>query len=176
MPRRARRTLGDGIFHVTARGVAREPIFRDGIDFADFERHLFRVRDYSAWTLHAYCLLPNHYHLVIETSQSRLSTGMQRLNGRYAQRFNQRYDRVGHVFQNRFSSYLVESDEHYGRALAYVSSNPVEAGLCESSDDWPWRGGPSDSDSSQGLSLRHGPGARVTRRGHDGLTAGCSPS
>jgi putative transposase len=146
MPRVPRSALPDGIFHVTARGNAREVIFRDGIDFADFERQLFRVRDVFAWTLHAYCLLPNHYHLIVEASRPDLSSGMQRLNGRYAQRFNERYERVGHVFQNRFKSFVIESEEHFERALAYVSANPVEAGLCECSDDWPWRAGPSDSD------------------------------
>jgi putative transposase len=146
MPRVARSALPDGMFHVTARGVAREPIFRDGIDYADFERQLFRVRDDYAWTLHAYCLLPNHYHLVIEAMRRDLSTGMQKLNGRYAQRFNRRYDRVGHVFQNRFSSYVIESEGHFLRALAYVRANPVEAGLCENVDDWPWSGGSSDAD------------------------------
>jgi putative transposase len=144
MPRIARNTLPDGIFHVTGRGVARDSIFRDGIDYADFERHLLRVRDLYEWTLHAYCLLPNHYHLIVETTQRDLSIGMQKLNGRYAQRFNQRYDRVGHVFQNRFSSYVIESEEHFERALAYVAANPIEAGLCERIEDWPWMTGPRD--------------------------------
>lgn len=132
------------MFHVTGRGVAREAVFRDGIDYADFERQLLKVRDEFDWTLHAYCLLPNHYHLIVETSRSDLSSGMQRLNGRYAQRFNQRYDRVGHVFQNRFKSYVIDTEEHYERAVAYVLANPVEAGLCERSEDWPWTTGPRD--------------------------------
>ena len=144
MPRVARRDLPDGMFHVTGRGVAREAVFRDGIDYADFERQLLKVRDEFEWTLHAYCLLPNHYHLIVETSRSDLSSGMQRLNGRYAQRFNQRYDRVGHVFQNRFKSYVIDSEEHYERAVAYVLANPVEAGLCKRSEDWPWMTGPGD--------------------------------
>jgi len=146
MPRVARSALPDGMFHVTARGVAREPIFRDGIDFADFERQLFTVREMYSWMLHAYCLLPNHYHLIVEAKRRDLSDGMQKLNGRYAKRFNERYDRVGHVFQNRFSSYVIESEEHFIRALAYVRANPVEAGLCENVDDWLWSAGPSDSD------------------------------
>jgi putative transposase len=144
MPRVARRDLPDGLFHVTGRGVAREAVFRDGIDYADFERQLLRVRDEFDWKLHAYCLLPNHYHLIVETSRSDLSSGMQRLNGRYAQRFNQRYDRVGHVFQNRFKSYVIDTEEYYERAVAYVLANPVEAGLCESIEDWPWTTGPRD--------------------------------
>ncbi len=144
MPRVPRRDLPDGTFHVTGRGVGREAVFRDGIDYADFERQLLRVRDEFQWTLHAYCLLPNHYHLIVETSRSDLSSGMQRLNGRYAQRFNQRYDRVGHVFQNRFKSFVIDSEEHYERAVAYVLANPVEAGLCEQIEDWPWTTGPRD--------------------------------
>jgi REP element-mobilizing transposase RayT len=162
MPRVARNTLPDGLFHVTGRGVARATIFRDGIDYAEFERQMFTVRDEYEWTLHAYCLLPNHYHLIVETSQRDLSAGMQRLNGRYAQRFNRRYDRVGHVFQNRFSSYVIESEDHFERALAYVNANAVQAGLCERVEDWPWIGGPSDLDVSQGLSLGH-----VLRAGGD---------
>ena len=146
MARTARSSLPDGIFHVTARGNAREVIFRDGIDYADFERELYRVRDEFLWTLHAYCLLPNHYHLVVGARREDLSTGMQRLNGRYAQWFNGRYERVGHVFQNRFKSYVVETEEHFERALAYVSLNRVKAGLCGTPLEWPWRGGPSDSD------------------------------
>jgi REP-associated tyrosine transposase len=126
------------MFHVTARGVARGEIFLDGIDYAEFERQLLKVRDEYWWTLHAYCLLPNHYHLIVETKRDDLTAGMHKLNGHYAQRFNRRYDRVGHVFQNRFSSYVIASDEHFRRALAYVRANPVEAGLCSSIGEWPW--------------------------------------
>lgn len=146
MPRLARAALPDGLFHVTGRGVARASIFCDEFDYAYFQMALLRVEERFAWTLHAYCLLPNHYHLIVETARADLSTGMQQLNGRYAQRFNKRYDRVGHVFQNRFSSYVIESEEHLEHALAYVGANPVEAGLCERIADWPWAHGPFDSD------------------------------
>jgi putative transposase len=144
VPRVARSQLPDGLFHVTARGVARAAIFLDGIDYAEFERQLLYVRDEYFWVLHAYCLLPNHYHLVVETKRAELTGGMHKLNGRYAQRFNRRYDRVGHVFQNRFSSYVIESDEHFLRALEYVHANPVKAGLCSDADTWPWSSGRSD--------------------------------
>jgi len=144
VPRLARNKLPDGVFHVTARGVARNTIFRDDLDYADVKQQLLRVREAYGWTLHAYCLLPNHYHLIVEAKQRDLSIGMQRLNGRYAQRFNQRYDRVGHVFQNRFGSYVIETEEHFARALAYVAANPVEAGLCKRIEDWPWGAGLRD--------------------------------
>jgi putative transposase len=148
VPRLARNELPDGFFHITVRGVARGAIFRDELDYADFRDHLLRVGQLYGWTIHAYCLMPNHYHLVIETTQADLSRGMHRLNGRYAQRFNQRYDRVGHVFQNRFNSYVIESEQYLERALAYVRANPVEAGLCARDSDWPWVGGVSDRDVS----------------------------
>jgi REP element-mobilizing transposase RayT len=151
--------LPDGVFHVTGRGVARAAIFRDEHDYLYFRRQLLRVGESFAWQIHAYCLLPNHYHLIVEATQLDLTLGMQRLNGRYAQRYNERYDRCGHVFQNRFSSYVIDSEEHFERALAYVRANPVEAGLCEGVADWPWADGMSDSDESQGLSLRHVPSA-----------------
>ena len=114
--------LPDGLFHVTARGVARDPIFHDGIDYAEFERQLYRISDEYDWTLHAYCLLPNHYHLIVDAKRGELSTGMHKLNGRYAQRFNRRYDCAGHVFQNRFDSYVIDSEEHFLRALARLSA------------------------------------------------------
>jgi REP element-mobilizing transposase RayT len=138
MPRIARNLLPDGFFHVTGRGVARDRIFRDELDYHDFTHQLFRVGRMFGWTIYTYCLLPNHYHVILEASRADLSKGMQRLNGRYAQRFNERYDREGHVFQNRFSSYVIESEEHFERALAYVRANPVEAGLCDNVEDWPW--------------------------------------
>ena len=146
MPRLARAALPDGIFHVTGRGVARSSIFRDELDYAYFQMALLRVEETFAWKLHAFCLLPNHYHLIVEALRRDLTAGMQQLNGRYAQRFNKRYDRVGHLFQNRFSSYVIESEEHLVRALAYVGANPVEAGLCDRIADWPWASGPFDSD------------------------------
>jgi putative transposase len=139
MPRPARSELPDGVFHVTARGVARTAIFRDDFDYATFRAQLRRIASKCGWTIHAFCLMPNHYHLIVEARQDALSKGMHRLNGGYAQGFNARYERSGHLFQNRFSSYLIDSEEHYERALEYLRANPVEAGLCEDSDEWPWR-------------------------------------
>src|SRR5207245_4269398 len=90
------------------------------------------------WTCHRFCLMPNHYHLVIEAMRPKLSRGMHRLNGTYAQWFNALHDRVGHLFQGRFGAYLIESDKHFEAVLRYVDENPVRAGLCASPEDWPW--------------------------------------
>jgi REP element-mobilizing transposase RayT len=148
MARVPRAHLPDGLFHITVRGVGRAAIFRGELDYADFRNHLLRVAGRYDWTLHSYCLMPNHYHLIVEASQKNLSKGMHRLNGRYAQGFNERYERVGHLFQNRFKSHVIESDEHFLRALNYVRANPVAAGLCEHITEWPWADGPYDPDLS----------------------------
>jgi REP element-mobilizing transposase RayT len=139
MPRSPRSALPDGTFHVVVRGVARSAIFRDDDDYATFRAQLLRVAEKFAWIIHAYCLTPNHYHLIVETTQENLSRGMHRLNGGYAQGFNARYDRSGHVFQNRFTSYMIDNEEYFEHALAYLHANPVEAGLCDDGDAWPWK-------------------------------------
>ena len=90
------------------------------------------------WNVYAYCLMPNHYHLIVDTKREWLSAGMHRLNFLYAQRFNRRHDRVGHLFQNRFAAYVIESDEHLLNSVSYVAQNPVRAGLCEVPAEWPW--------------------------------------
>jgi REP element-mobilizing transposase RayT len=147
VPRVARKALPDGFFHVTARGVDRARIFLDDGDYGYFQASLDNVSERFGWKVHAHCLLPNHYHLIVESSREALSKGMQRLNGLYAQRFNRRHDRVGHLFQNRYASYVIENEEYFERAIAYVRANPVEAGLCERIEDWPWAG-PLDEDMS----------------------------
>jgi putative transposase len=94
--------------------------------------------DRYGWICHAYCLMGNHYHLLIETPRANLSPGMRQLNGLYARYFNDRHVRCGHVFQARFGSTLVEKNEHLLNAARYIVLNPVEAGLCTHPSEWPW--------------------------------------
>jgi REP element-mobilizing transposase RayT len=111
--RRPRRELPhEGTYHVTTRGVARTATFRDADDYRRFLRLLAREVDRHDWRVHAFCLMPNHYHLVVETQLWRLSDGLQRLNGAYAQTFNRRHKRWGHLFGDRFASWVVEDDDH----------------------------------------------------------------
>jgi putative transposase len=138
MPRQPRSLLGDGIFHVTARGVARMVIYRDLDDFSQFVHLLASVVPRFCWRRHAFCLMPNHYHLVVESTRRNLSDGLHRLNGLYAQGFNHRYERSGHVFQNRFGARLIEGERQLGNVCAYVLDNPVRAGLTATAEDWPW--------------------------------------
>lgn len=127
-----------GYYHVTQRGVAREIVYLDDDDRELFLGLLKRTLRRYAWTLHAYCLMSNHLHLVVQLREPTLARGMQYLTGIYGRRFNERHDRRGHLFQDRYRSALVESEEHFVRALRYVALNPVQAGLCERPEDWRW--------------------------------------
>jgi putative transposase len=125
-------------YHVTARGNARAAIFH-----GDDDRRLFldvtaRAVERSRLALHAYCLMDNHYHLVVETPLGNLSAAIHHLNGVYAQTLNQRHGRVGHLFQGRYKAILVERDSHLLELCRYVVLNPVRAGLCSRPEEWPW--------------------------------------
>ncbi|MDR3502202.1 MAG: transposase, partial [Legionella sp.] len=90
------------------------------------------------WICYAYCLMSNHYHLLVETAQGNLSKGMQLLNGIYTQKFNRRHSRVGHVFQGRFKGILVEKDNYLLELSRYIVLNPVRARMVVSAEDWIW--------------------------------------
>lgn len=126
------------MYHVTARGVDRVEIFCDDPDRIAFLRLLAETVGRQNWTCHAFCLMGTHYHLVIETTQTRLSKGLQRLNGLYAQQFNSRHRRAGHLFGSRFHAWSLDDEDHFAATCRYVAENPVRAGLCRRPSDWPW--------------------------------------
>ncbi len=138
MSRPLRLDLAGAIHHVTVRGNARERVFRDGTDRTRWQETLEQTVERFSWLILAYCQMGNHYHLLVETPQPTLSRGMRQLNGVYAQRFNRRHGRVGHLFQARFHATLVERDEHLLAVAAYIPLNPVRAGLCGKPGDWRW--------------------------------------
>jgi REP-associated tyrosine transposase len=140
MARPLRPQVEDGIYHVYNRGNAREPILDRDDDRVDFIRKFKAVLALCDWLCLSYCLLDNHYHLVIRTPVANLARGMRQLNSTYAQAFNRRRDRPGHVFQGRYGARLIQRDEHLLATLKYVALNPVEAGLCERAEDWRWSG------------------------------------
>jgi REP element-mobilizing transposase RayT len=138
VPRAPRRSLPDGIYHVTARGIDRDAVFRDDADRVLFLRLLGETVDRQGWICHAFCLMGTHYHLVVEATQAALSRGLQRLNGVYAQLFNRRHERRGHLFGGRFSAWVLDDEEYLQRTCDYIAQNPVRAGLCGRAEEWPW--------------------------------------
>ncbi len=138
MPRPLRIDVAGAISHITARGADRCPIFRSDGDRRDFLKLLAGVAERFAWDVYAYCLMTNHYHLLVQPRWPTLSAGMQRLSGIHAQRFNRNHGRTGHLFGARFASPLVEGDSHLLLAARYIVLNPVRAGLCPTAADWPW--------------------------------------
>ena len=138
MPRKPRLELAGGIHHVYARGNRRQPIYLSDRDRTIYLELLAQVVKRQGWSCLAYCLMKNHVHLLVETPQANLGAGMGRMHGLYAQGFNKRYRHTGHLFQGRFGSVLVKTDAQLLQTARYIALNPVEAGLCETADDWPW--------------------------------------
>ncbi|MEW6560279.1 MAG: transposase [Pseudomonadota bacterium] len=138
MSRPLRLEFPHALYHVTARGDRQEAIFED-----DSDRRLFleilgdAVADFN-WQVHAYCLMTNHYHLLVETPDGNLSKGMRQLNGSYTQRSNRKHGRVGHVFQGRYKAILVDRENYLLEVARYVVLNPVRAGMVRLAQDWPW--------------------------------------
>jgi REP element-mobilizing transposase RayT len=126
------------LYHVFSRGSNRQAIFSFDSDRVDFLMCLDRVVLRYELQCLAYCLMPNHYHLVVGTHDGALSTAMKALNGRYALRFNKRYERDAHLFKNRFGAILQESESQLLWTLRYAVRNPVESGLCAQPEEWPW--------------------------------------
>ncbi len=138
MARPLRLEFPGALYHVTSRGNARQAIVADDRDRSEWLALLAHVVDRYGWFCHAYCLMDNHYHLLIETPQPSLSFGMRQLNGRYTQAYNRRHHRVGHLFQGRFTAILVEKDAHLLELCRYVVLNPVRAKLVPHPGQWAW--------------------------------------
>ena len=128
MARPLRLEFPGAVYHVTSRGNARAAIFLDDEDRPIFLGVLGAVVARFGWLCHAYCLMDNHYHLLLETPDPNLSRGMRQLNGVYTQRFNRRHGRVGHVLQGRFKAILVDRDGYLLELARYLVLNPVRAG------------------------------------------------
>ena len=138
VPRSPRLQVAGGIYHITARGNRRQLVFADAEDHLRFLWLLDVVAGRRGWLGYGYCLMPNHYHLVLEAPNEDLSVGMHWLNFRHAQAFNQRHGLDGHLFQDRFYSALVEGDWHLLELSRYLALNPVEARLCRHPGEWVW--------------------------------------
>ena len=126
------------IYHVTSRGNEKKAVFKDDRDRESFLRTLQHVNKRYNWLCHAFCLMDNHYHLLIETPDGNLALGMRQLNGVYTQLFNNRYRRTGHLFQGRYKAIIIQKDTHLLEVCRYVVLNPVRARMVELPDSWKW--------------------------------------
>jgi len=126
------------MFHVTARAVAAEPLFVDDYDRRRFLWLLNELCRENGVRRRAYCLMGTHYHLLLEGRAADLSPLMRRLNSRYAQRFNERHNRYGHLFGERYTVRVVHDERQLVDTYAYIEANPGRAGLCRWDERWPW--------------------------------------
>ena len=138
MARPLRLELPGGLYHVTSRGDRREDIYLNDADRLRWLDLLGEVCVRNNWLCHAYCLMDNHFHIVIETVDGNLSAGMRQLNGVYTQWHNRMHGRVGHVFQGRFKAIIVQRETYLLELARYVVLNPVRAGMCEMPEQWRW--------------------------------------
>ncbi len=138
MARPLRIEFPGALYHITTRGNRRETIYLRDSDRVRFLEILGKASERFHWRCLAYCLMGNHYHLVIETLEANLAAGMRHLNGVYTQEFNRQHRRVGHVFQGRYKAILVDKDRYLQEVCRYVILNPVRAGLVRSAGQWRW--------------------------------------
>ncbi len=138
MARSMRIEFPGAVYHVTSRGDRREAIFDDDQDAQRFMAVLGQATDRFGARLLAYCLMTNHYHLVLVTPTGGLSLHMRHINGVYAQSYNQRHGLTGHLFQSRYKAILVDRDAYLMALCRYVELNPVRAGLAAAASNWAW--------------------------------------
>ncbi len=139
MPRALRTPHFSGaIFHVISRGNAKQTVFFEDEDYLMFLSILRELKSRCPFKLHAFCLMPNHVHLLMQVDQVSVSVLVQYLLSRYSVWLNQRTGRVGHVFQGRFKSILCDRDIYLMNLIRYIHLNPVKAGVVTDPGDWPW--------------------------------------
>jgi putative transposase len=138
MSRPLRLEFAGALYHITSRGNDRNLIYLQDDDFELFLQILANVCERYNWVVHAYCLMSNHYHLLVETPDANLSQGMRQLNGVVTQSMNRKHHRVGHLLQGRYKAILVEKDAYLLELCRYIVLNPVRANMVSSPDEWPW--------------------------------------
>lgn len=138
MSRPLRIELAGGLYHATSRGDRREDIFLDDADRLAWLEIFAKTCKRFNWVCHAWCLMDNHYHIVVETIEGNLAQGMRHLNGVYTQTFNRTHKRVGHVYQGRYKAIIVEKDSYLLELARYVVLNPVRARMVKDTVDWQW--------------------------------------
>jgi putative transposase len=141
--RKLRGTIEAGIYHVTRRSAGPIAMFRDDFDRTNFCNLLGGVAKKFSWICHSFCLMTTHYHLLVSVEQDALQPGMHALNGPYAQAFNLRHGRNGHLRGSPYGARLISDDDDLLGVVRYIALNPVRGGLCEHPADWVWSSYPA---------------------------------
>ena len=138
MPRAARIRSNSGIYHIIMRGINRQRVFEDE---EDYERYLWSLKNYKAqcgFNLYAWCLMPNHIHLLLKEGREPLEQVFRRIGTSFVYWYNGKYERTGHLFQDRYKSEAVEDDSYFLTVLRYIHLNPVKAGICTEPSEYPY--------------------------------------
>ena len=138
MPRQARKRSSSGIYHIMLRGINRQIIFEDREDYQRFFDTLKKYKAVSGYTIYAYCLMSNHVHILLKAGQEDLDLIIKRIAGSYVYWYNWKYGRVGHLFQDRFKSEPIETDEYFLTVLRYIHQNPLKANICKKLEDYAY--------------------------------------
>ncbi len=137
MARQARQRSSTGIYHIMLRGIDKRDIFLDNQDRRKFIESLFKAREAGGFKIYGYCLMDNHVHMLLQEDEV-IGTSMKRITVRYVWWHNDKYERTGHLFQNRFSSEPVETDNYFLTVLRYIHQNPLKARLVNRLEDYEW--------------------------------------
>ena len=138
MPRVARKKSESNIYHIILRGINRQKVFSDDEDYRRFLDVIEVCREISGFRLHAYCLMGNHIHMLLQPVEEPLEQVMKRIGTRYVVWYNNKYSRTGHLFQDRYKSEPIQDDAYFLTALRYILNNPVKAGICEKPEEYPY--------------------------------------
>jgi len=138
MPRKPRQKSETGIYHLMMRGINRQNIFEDNEDYLKFIEIIRRYKEKCGFSLYAYCLMPNHVHMLLEVGMEPLEQIMRRICGSYVYWYNHKYERVGNLFQDRFKSEPVEDNMYLLTVLRYIHQNPLKAGLVKNIGKYRW--------------------------------------
>jgi putative transposase len=138
LPRNARNISESGVYHIMLRGINRQAIFEDDEDIQRLLETIVRFKEISKYELYAYCIMSNHVHLLIKETEESVSNTIKRISGSYVFWYNKKYERCGHLFQDRFKSEAVDNDEYFLTVLRYIHQNPIKAGLVKDNSDYKW--------------------------------------
>jgi len=138
MPRTARRTSDTGVYHVMLRGINRQLIFHDDEDYSVFTKTLIDTKVIGGFELFGYCHMGNHTHILLKVQNEDLSLIFKRIGSRFVYWYNRKYERSGHLFQDRFKSETIENDNYLLAALRYIHQNPVRANICKEVGEYKW--------------------------------------